>query len=65
MLGLAMLVLADAPRRLRWALAGRWNDVGMGPLGADPRSGATRRNGSPEALWVNEAGDQGGPKQKR
>jgi len=54
-LGLALLILVDAPRRLRWVLAGRGSAVGMGPLDADQSSSRTRLVDSRELLWVEDA----------
>jgi hypothetical protein len=53
-LGLAMLMLVDAPRRLRWVLAGRAGAVDR-PLGAGRSGSGTRRAHSREVLWVEDA----------
>jgi hypothetical protein len=59
LVGIAMLALADGPRRLRWVLAGR-GGAGGGRLGVAPR--LTRPQ---EALWVGDIRRGEGPRYKR
>jgi hypothetical protein len=54
-LGLAMLMLVDAPRRLRFVLVRRTSTVRGGPLGAGRSNSGTRLADSPEQLWVKDA----------
>ncbi len=51
-LGLAMLILVDAPRRFRWALARRGTVERVGPPGAGLTS-ESRGADSREVLWVD------------
>ena len=62
-LGLAMLMLADAPRRLRWGLTALRGAAGVVPLADSRRSGTTRPRPQ-EGLWVDDV-SRDDPKHRR
>jgi hypothetical protein len=62
LLGLAMLVLADAPRRLRWAFAERRSPTMVDRLDVGRRHQSTLAARDRAALWVDVAGDRSGPR---